>query len=144
MGGTLLLWPARFSWRRTREAEMWRRDIAEEKQAQPQMARGCLCLSINAKQTTSLGKEDISLFISLPSLFFFFFGGLHSFWKQRGGRETQTGVEETGKEGQMKSISGMPETSGFIFGDPERKLQIDKTLMFWFILFDGWVMPAVL
>lgn len=49
---------------------MWRQDIAEEKQAQAQMARGCLCLSINAKQTTSLGKEDISLFISLPSFFF--------------------------------------------------------------------------
>lgn len=69
MGG-----PTRFTWRHTREAEMWQQDIAEEKQAQPQMARGCLCLSINAKQTTSLGKEDISLFISLP--FFFFFPGL--------------------------------------------------------------------
>lgn len=45
---------------------MWRQDIAEEKQAEPPMARGCLGRSINAKQTTSLGKEDISLFISTP------------------------------------------------------------------------------
>lgn len=61
---------------------MWRQDIAEEKQAQPQMARGCLCLSINAKQTTSLGKEDISLFISLPS--FLFFSGLTLILKAEG------------------------------------------------------------
>ena len=113
---------------------MWRQDIAEEKQAQPQMARGCLCLSINAKQTTSLGKEDISLFISLPS---FFFSGLTLILKAEGRqseskkqRKTQTGAEKKAKEGQMKSIFRMPETSGFIFGDPERKLQIDKTLMF--------------
>lgn len=57
-------------------------------------------------QTTSLGREDISLFISPART-----------------REAQT----TGKRGQMKRIS---ETSGFIFGDPERKLQIDKSLLF--------------
>lgn len=66
---------------------MWRRDIAEEKQAQPQMARGCLCLSINAKQTTSLGKEDISLFISLPSLFFVLFRGAYINFESRGEAE---------------------------------------------------------
>lgn len=111
---------------------MWRQDIAEEKQAQPQMARGCLCLSINAKQTTSLGKEDISLFISLPSFLFFsfFFFRAYINFESRGeaerlhrararNRERQTGLEKKGREGQMKSIFRTPETSGFIFGDPK-------------------------
>lgn len=82
---------------------MWRQDIAEEKQAQPQMARGCLCLSINAKQTTSLGKEDISLFISLPSFFFFllFFSGLTLILKAEGRQRGCTEREhETEKDRQ--------------------------------------------
>lgn len=107
---------------------MWRQDIAEEKQAQPQMARGCLCLSINAKQTTSLGKEDISLFISFLSLSLSLsFSGLTLILKAEGsGRggvtqdEKDTGRgrerEKKGREEQMKSIFEMPETSGFIFG----------------------------
>lgn len=78
--------------------------------------RGLLCRSINAKQTGSL----VSLLISLHSSSLFFTGAYINF-ERRG---------EAGREGQMKRISGMPETSGFIFRDPERKLQIDKTLMF--------------
>lgn len=83
---------------------MWRQDIAEEKQAQPQMARGCLCLSINAKQTTSLGKEDISLFISLPS----FFSGLTLILKAEGRqrgygeREQETEKDTDGRKRKEK------------------------------------------
>lgn len=90
---------------------MWRQDIAEEKQAQPQMARGCLCLSINAKQTTSLGKEDISLFISLPSFFFFFFPGLTLILKAEGRQrgysereqETERDADRGGKERKRRA-----------------------------------------
>lgn len=60
---------------------MWRQDIAEEKQAPAQMAGGRLCLSINANQTTSSGKEDISLSFFFKTFFykppFFFFAGSH-------------------------------------------------------------------
>lgn len=82
------------------------------------MARGCLWLSINAKQSTSWGKEDISLFISLISFFLSFFCRAYINFESRG--------EEGGprrKEEQMKSIFRMLETSGFIFQGPERKLQ---------------------
>lgn len=93
------------------------------------MARGCLCLSINAKQTTSLGKEDISLFISLPSLFFVLFRGLTLILKAEGRqRDTDRGGRDRKRRADEKHLRD--ETSGFIFGDPERKLQIDKTLMF--------------
>lgn len=86
---------------------MWRQDIAEEKQAQPQMARGCLCLSINAKQTTSLGKEDISLFISFLS----FFSGLTLILKAEGRqrgyrereRETEKDTDRGGKERKRRA-----------------------------------------
>lgn len=60
------------------------------------MARGCLWLSINAKQTTSLGKEDISLFIS----FSFFFGGYINFEsreEERGG-----GAEKESEQAKNK------------------------------------------
>lgn len=45
------------------------------------------------------------------------------------------GGKEKGKKGQMKSISRMPETSGFVFGEPKGKLQIDKTyVLIYFII----------
>lgn len=78
---------------------MWRQDIAEEKQAQPQMARGCLCLSINAKQTTSLGKEDISLFISLLSFFSWAYINFES-------REEAEGVQKNESKRQRKTQTG--------------------------------------
>lgn len=122
---------------------MWRQDIAEEKQAQPQMARGCLCLSINAKQTTSLGKEDISLFISFLSLSLsLFFSGLTLILKAEGsGRGGVTQDEKDtgrGREREKERKRGADEKhlrdAGNIWfhirDRPERKLQIDKTLMF--------------
>lgn len=82
---------------------MWRQDIAEEKQAQPQMARGCLCLSINAKQTTSLGKEDISLFISFLSLSLSLFFWAYINFESKGERQRgcNTGRERH-RQGQRK------------------------------------------
>lgn len=59
-------------------------------------------------------------------LFFFFFGRLTLNLKEEG----RQGGQGKRKEEQMKSIFRMLETSGFIFRGPERKLQMDKTLMF--------------
>lgn len=69
------------------------------------MARGCLCLSINAKQTTSLGKEDISLFISLPSLFFVLFRGLTLILKAEGRqRDTDRGGRDRKRRADEKHL----------------------------------------
>ena len=90
---------------------MWRQDIAEEKQAQLRMARGCLCLSINAKQTTSLGKEDISLFISFLSFFLFFSSWAHINFESRGEEKGAQGMrakkkKQTEKDGQGRKGQG--------------------------------------
>ena len=95
---------------------MWRQDMEKEKQAQASDGQRLPVPLYQCKTDYFLGQRGHFTFYKPP--FFFYI----NFESRRGDRESTERHRRGGKEGQMKSILRMPETSGFIFGDPEKEI----------------------
>ena len=107
---------------------MWRQDIAEENQAQPQMARGCLPL-YQCETDDFPGPRGRSTFYK-PLLFFIFFSGLTLILKTEAKTQTEREDRDGGRGGGDEKRLQDAGNIWFHIRRPKRKLQIDKTLMF--------------